>query len=481
MTDRSPDAALLDAARALDAADPLRAHLEAFADAPGVTAYLDGNSLGRPLRDIPEKLAAFVRDDWGTRLIRSWDEQWMALPMELGDRIGRVALGAAAGQTVVADSTSVLLYKLMRAALRQAQGPNGAEAQGRDGAAAQGRDGDEWQGRDGAALRQAQGPNGDEAQGRDGAGAQGPDRAGAQGTDGIEGQGRRTEIVIEAGNFPTDRFLAEGVAAETGMTLRWIEPDPVRGVTVADIEAVVSDRTALVSLSHVDYRSGALADMPAITAAVHDAGALMMWDLCHSVGVVPMQLDEWGVDMAVGCTYKYLNGGPGSPAFAYLRRGLQGVLRQPIQGWWSAADIFAMGPEYEPSTDIRQLLSGTPPVTSMLAMQGMLDLIEQSTIAAVRAKSQSLTDLAVRAYDELLEPLGVRLLSPRDSALRGGHVTIGHPDFREVTARLWADGIIPDFRFPDGIRLGLSPLSTSHMETVTGVLAVRDALESDDR
>ena len=446
MTDRSSDDALLDTARTLDAADPLQGHLDAFADAPGVTAYLDGNSLGRPLRDIPDKLAAFVRDDWGTRLIRSWDEQWMALPMELGDRIGRVALGAAAGQTVVADSTSVLIYKLMRAALRQAQGPNGAKTQGPNGAKAQGPNGDA-----------AQGPNGD------------------------EGQGRRTEIVIEAGNFPTDRFLAEGVAAETGMTLRWIEPDPVLGVTVADVEAVVSDRTALVSLSHVDYRSGALADMPAITAAVHDAGALMMWDLCHSVGVVPMQLDEWGVDMAVGCTYKYLNGGPGSPAFAYLRRDLQGVLRQPIQGWWSAADIFAMGPEYEPSSDIRQLLSGTPPVTSMLAMQGMIDLIEQSTIEAVRAKSQSLTDLAVRAYDELLAPIGVRLLSPRDSALRGGHVTIGHPDFRAVTARLWADGIIPDFRFPDGIRLGLSPLSTSHRETVTGVLAVRDALESHDR
>ncbi|WP_136043156.1 MULTISPECIES: kynureninase [unclassified Microbacterium] len=406
------DTDLLDTARALDAADPLRAHLDAFAEAPGVTAYLDGNSLGRPLRDIPEKLAAFVREDWGTRLIRSWDEQWMALPMELGDRIGRVALGAAAGQTVVADSTSVLIYKLMRAAA-----------------------------------------------------AADPDR---------------TELVIEAGNFPTDRFLAEGVAAETGMTLRWLEPDPVHGVTVADVEAVVSERTALVSLSHVDYRSGALADMPGITAAAHEAGALMMWDLCHSAGVVPMQLDEWGVDMAVGCTYKYLNGGPGSPAFAYLRHGLQGVLRQPIQGWWSAADIFAMGPAYVPSGDIRQLLSGTPPVTSMLAMQGMLDLIEQSTIAGVRAKSQSLTDLAVRAYDQVLAPLGVRLLSPRDADLRGGHVTIGHPDFRDVTRRLWADGIIPDFRFPNGIRLGLSPLSTSHVETITGVLAVRDALESGD-
>ena len=405
---------LLDRARELDAADPLHAHLGAFAEAPGVSAYLDGNSLGRPLRDVPEKIAQFVREDWGTRLIRSWDEQWMALPMELGDRIGALALGAAAGQTVVADSTSVLIYKLMRAALRPAQGPDAPST--------------------------------------------------------------RTEIVMEAGNFPTDRFLVAGVAAETGMTVRWLEPDPVHGVTVADVEAVISERTALVSLSHVDYRSGALADMPAITDAAHAAGALMMWDLCHSVGVVPMQLDAWGVDLAVGCTYKYLNGGPGSPAFAYLRRGLQGVLRQPIHGWWSAADIFAMGPEYVPSDDIRQLLSGTPPVTSMLAMQGMLDLIEEASIDAVRAKSISLTDFAVQAYDEVLAPLGVRLLSPRDAAVRGGHVTIGHPDFRAVTARLWDDGIIPDFRFPDGIRLGLSPLSTSYAETATGVLAIRDAL-----
>lgn len=407
------DSTLLDLAQALDAADPLHSHLSAFAEAPGVGAYLDGNSLGRPLKDTPEKIAAFVRDDWGTRLIRSWDEQWMVLPMELGDRIGRVTLGAAAGQTVVADSTSVLIYKLMRAA--------------------------------------------------------------------ATADPSRTELVIEAGNFPTDRFMAEGVAAETGMTVRWIEPDPVLGVQMADVVAAVSAKTALVSLSHVDYRSGALADMPAITTAVHEVGALMMWDLCHSAGVIPMQLDDWGVDMAVGCTYKYLNGGPGSPAFAYLRREHQGVLRQPIQGWWSAADIFAMGPQYEPAGDIRQLLSGTPPITSMLAMQGMLDLIEQASVEAIREKSLSLTDFAVRAHDEVLAPLGVRLLSTRDAAQRGSHVTIGHPDFRAVTQRLWTDGIIPDFRFPDGIRLGLSPISTSYVETLTGVLAVRDALESHDR
>lgn len=408
MTDLIDD--LLAEARKLDQADPLAHHIAEFADAPGVTAYLDGNSLGRPLRDLPEKAAAFIRDDWGTRLIRSWDEQWMALPMRLGDRIGAIALGAAAGQTVVADSTSVLLYKLMRA--------------------------------------------------------------------GVAARPGRDEIVIEAGNFPTDRFIAAGVANETGTTLRWVEPDPILGVTADQVASVVSERTALVVLSHVDYRSGSLAAMPEITAAVRDAGALMLWDLCHSAGVVPMSLDEWGVDMAVGCTYKYLNGGPGSPAFGYLRAEHHGSIVQPIHGWWGAADIFAMGPEYAPVSGIRQLLSGTPPVLSMLAMQGMLDLIELEGITALRVKSITLTEFAIRAYDALLAPLGVRLLSPRETSRRGGHVTIGHDSFQEVTTRLWADGVIPDFRFPDGIRLGLSPLSTSHEETLRGVIAVRDALQS---
>ncbi|MGO2520607.1 MAG: kynureninase [Microbacterium sp.] len=401
---------LLDAARALDAADPLRAHLDAFVDAPGVSAYLDGNSLGRPLKETPARIADFIREDWGTRLIRSWDEQWMDLPTQLGDRIGRVTLGAAAGQTVVADSTTVLLYKLMRA---------------------------------GVAAR--------------------PDR---------------TEILIEEGNFPTDRFVAEGVAAERGLTVRWLASDPVNGVQPADVAAAVTEQTALVVLSHVDYRSGALANMAAITDAAHEAGAVILWDLCHSAGVIPVQLDACGVDLAVGCTYKYLNGGPGSPAFAYVNARHHGVLRQPIQGWMGAGDVFAMGSVYAPADGIRQFISGTPPVLGMLAMQGMLDLIESATIDAVRAKSVSLTELVVRAVDEELASLGVRLLSPVDASLRGGHVTIGHARAAEVTTALWADGVIPDFRFPDGIRLGLSPLSTSHVEAVSGVLAVRDALRA---
>ena len=401
---------LIAEARELDARDPLAGYLDVFAPAPGVSAYLDGNSLGRPLRDLPERLATFVQHDWGTRLIRSWDEQWMDLPVELGDRIGRIALGAAAGQTVVADSTTVLLYKLMRAAV---------------------------------AAR--------------------PDRR---------------EIVIEEGNFPTDRFVAEGVAAEHGLSLRWIYPDPIVGVQVADVEAAVTEHTALVVLSHVDYRSGALADMKTITDAVHTKGALMLWDLCHSVGVIPTELDACGVDLAVGCTYKYLNGGPGSPAFAYVNARHHGILRQPIQGWMGAGDVFAMGDAYAPADGIRQFISGTPPVLGMLAMQGMLDLLEEATIGAVREKSKTLTDLVVRVWSEHLSPRGVRLLSPTDAAARGGHVTIGHPQFAEITTELWADGVIPDFRFPDGIRLGLSPLTTSHAEALSGVLAVRDALDA---
>lgn len=401
---------LLDAARALDAADPLREHLEAFVDAPGVTSYLDGNSLGRPLTETPDRIADFIREEWGTRLIRSWDEQWMDLPTRLGDRIAALCLGAAAGQTIVADSTTVLLYKLMRA--------------------------------------------------------------------GVAARPGRTEILIEEGNFPTDRFVAEGIASERGLTVRWLASDPVGGVQVADVAAAVTEQTALVVLSHVDYRSGALADMAAITDAVHDAGALMLWDLCHSVGVVPVQLDECGVDLAVGCTYKYLNGGPGSPAFAYVNARHHGLLRQPIQGWMGAGDVFAMASTYAPAGGIRQFISGTPPVMGMLAMQHMLDHIETASMASIRAKSVSLTDFVVLAVDEELAPLGVRLLSPRDAAVRGGHITIGHERAADVTKVLWADGVIPDFRFPDGIRLGLSPLSTSHIEAVRGVLAVRDALRT---
>lgn len=398
----------------LDAADPLASYLDAFVRAEGVVAYLDGNSLGRPLRATRERLASFVDGAWGDRLIRAWDEEWMAAPTELGDTIGRVCLGAAAGQTVVADSTTVLLYKLVRAAV--------------------------------------------DAQVRDHPG--------------------RTEVVVDTDNFPTDRFVVEGVAAERGLELRWVTPDRDGTVTADQVRAVVSERTALVLLSGIAYKSGQIADVAAITQVAHEAGALVLWDLCHSVGSVELALDAHEVDLAVGCTYKYLNGGPGAPAFAYLAERHQGRLRQPVQGWMGAADVFAMAEHYQPADGVRQLISGTPPIVGMLPMRDMLALIERAGMAAVRRKSTALTAFAVEVADELLAGHGVRLASPRDPAVRGSHITLEHPDFRAVTAELWERSVIPDFRPPSGLRIGLSPLSTSFAEVATGLSVVADVLTS---
>ena len=410
------------AARAteLDAADPLAAYRDRFFGTSGTDAqlrgmplaYFDGNSLGRPARAAIERIESVLRNEWGTRLIRSWDEGWMDFPYELGDKIGRVALGAAPGQTFVGDSTSVILYKLARAAV---------DAQLRDDPA-------------------------------------------------------RTEIVADSDNFPTDRYLLDGIAAERGMTLRWIAADPESGVTLEQVREVVSERTALVLLSHVAYRSGFMADGPGITAAAHDAGALVLWDLSHSVGSVVVELDAWGADLASGCSYKYLCGGPGAPAFGYVASRHLERLDQPIQGWMGTADVFAMGPRYEAGPGIRRFLTGTPPVLGMLAMEPVLDMIGEVSIEAIRAKSVLLTEFVIDFADAHLAPLGVTLASPRDSSRRGGHVTLNHPRMKQVTAELWEQDVIPDYRDPGGLRIGLSPLTTSFAEVITGMTRVASSL-----
>jgi kynureninase len=231
-----------------------------------------------------------------------------------------------------------------------------------------------------------------------------------------------------------------------------------------------------VLLSHVAYRSGFLADALAITKVVHDAGALVLWDLCHSVGAVPLHLDAWGVDLAVGCTYKYLNGGPGSPAFAYIRSDLQHELQQPLWGWMGAHDPFGMSADYRPADDVRRFLTGTPPILAMQPMKHMLELIGEVGIEAIREKSILLTERAITLSDEILAPLGVNLTSPRDHAQRGSHITLDHPRFREVVSLLWERGVVPDFRAPQGLRIGLSPLSTSFAELEAAIEAIRDAL-----
>lgn len=405
------DDMLLARAAQLDAVDPLARYRDRFIGTDTPLSYLDGNSLGRPLKRTPEDISTFIRDSWGGRLIRGWDEEWLNLPEAIGDQLGRAVLGAAPGQAIIADSTTVVLYKLLRAALAAVTDP------------------------------------------------------------------ARTEIVLDTENFPTDRYLVEGIAREEGLTLRWIETDPSSGVTVGQVRDATGPATAVVLLSQVAYRSGFLADLPAITAAVHDAGALVVWDLCHSAGSVELQLDDAGVDFAAGCTYKYLNGGPGSPAFAYVNSRHLPALRQPIWGWMGRKDTFEMAAGYEPAAGIRGFLSGTPAVFGMLAMRGTLDLIEEAGMAAIREKSEQLTAFAVDLFEAWLEPLGVTLASPRDPQQRGSHITVDHPAFRDITASLWEQDVIPDFRAPQGIRLGLSPLSTSFDELCQGVAAIRALLE----
>jgi kynureninase len=397
----------MNSSESLDSADPLARYRGLFLRDADVVSYLDGNSLGRPLAASVDRVQRFMTEQWGSRLIRGWGDSWLELPTRIGDDLGRVALGAGPGQVVVGDSTTVLLYKLIRAA--------------------------------------------------------------------VDARPDRTEIIIDRENFPTDRYVVEGIAAERGLTVSWIggesDPESDAGVTTKRLSKKLSDKTAVVVLSHVAYRSGYLAEVPALTELIHAAGALVVWDLSHSVGVVPTQLDAWGVDLATGCSYKYLNGGPGAPAFAYVRADLQAELRQPIHGWIGSKAPFEMGQGYTPADGIRGFTSGTPPIIGMLAMQDMIALIEEVGIDAIRTKSVALTRYAVQLAAELLPD--ARLASPKDPARRGSHITLDQDGFDQVVPKLWAQGVIPDYREPNGIRIGLSPLSTSFAEVELGIWAIR--------
>jgi kynureninase len=390
-------------AAALDANDELAGFREHFVFV-GDSVYLDGNSLGRLPRATAERLRHVIEVEWGQRLIGSWTRGWLELPVQLGDQIGSVALGAAPGQVAVGDSTTVNLYKLAGAALNARRG--------------------------------------------------------------------RTQIVTDRQNFPTDRYVLEGLAEQCGRGIHRIDCDPAAGPTPEAVAAVVGEDTALVSFSHVAYRSAHIADMEAITQIVHDAGALMLWDLSHSGGSVPVELDRCGVDLAVGCTYKYLNGGPGAPAYLYVRADLQEQLRQPIQGWLGRRDPFEMGPVYEPAAGIGSYLSGTPPILSLAGVEEGVKLVAKAGIGAIRAKGIALTEFAIALADAHLAEHGVRVASPRDSEHRGAHVALAHPDARRLTEALIAAGIIVDFRAPDVVRIGLSPLTTRFDD----VWAVIDAL-----
>jgi kynureninase len=285
-------------------------------------------------------------------------------------------------------------------------------------------------------------------------------------------------IVADAQDFPTDRYVLQGLAKAAGRELRLLQGDVTEGIDAGAVSSMLGPDTALVCLSHVNFRSGARADLAAITEVAHRHGALMLWDLCHSAGAVPVALDDAGADLAVGCTYKYLNGGPGAPAFCYVRRELQAQLRQPVWGWFGQKDQFGMGPDYEPAEGMGRFLAGTPPVLALLALDAAVATLEAAGVPALWGKSQQLTAMLVELVRERLEPLGARLASPADPVRRGAHVSIAHEK-----AWPWCQALIErrlvvgDFRPPDVIRLGPAPLYTRFVDVFDAVGLMAEVLE----
>jgi kynureninase len=358
-----------------------------------------------------ERVQEVVAGEWGDRLIRSWNEGWQTLPQTVGDFLGRHFLGAAPGQVVVSDSTSVNLYKLASAAL--------------------------------------------------------------------DARPDRTVIVSDLHNFPTDRYILEGLAAARGLELKLVEFDELLGPTADQLRAVLDERTALVSLSQVDYRSAALADLAAVNEAVHEAGALVLWDLCHSAGAVPIELDASGTDFAVGCTYKYLNGGPGSPAFLYANASLIGDVRQPIWGWFGQSDQFAMGQGYDPQPSAARFLVGTPQVVGVSLVEAGAQVLAEAGIEPLRDKGVALTEFAIELFDAWLAPLGCTLGSPRDAAVRGSHLSVRHPEaYRICRALIEQYDVVPDFRTPDRVRLGMAPATTRFTDVWDAFDAIRRIIET---
>jgi kynureninase len=406
-----PEVLLLDReyAEKLDAADPLAGYRERFLLEDPALIYLNGNSLGALPRATLARMETVFLQEWGAALARSWDH-WVDLPARAGDVVGEL-IGAAAGQVIVTDNTTVNLYKLASAALDTRPG--------------------------------------------------------------------RHVIITDHDNFPSDRYVLAGLAAQRGAELRMLDTDINEGLHPDLVRAAVDDDTALVSLSHVAYRSGALADMAGITAIVHQAGALMLWDLCHSVGAVPVDLDGCDADLAVGCTYKYLNAGPGAPAFAYVCARLREVLRQPIWGWFSQRDQFGMGPGYDPAPGMAKFMTGTPSIPGTAAVEEGARLLLEAGIAPIRDKSMRLTAYLIELADARLVPLGCTVATPREAGRRGGHVSFRHPDAERIVARLASGGVITDYRTPDRFRFGLSPLTTRFTDVWDATEAARALIEGE--
>lgn len=402
-------------ARLLDQKDPLKNFRNRFIISEKNTIYLDGNSLGRLPVNSREQLKNTIENEWGEKLIESWNKSWYSKPTELGNKIARI-IGAAPDEVLVSDSTSVNLFKLAYSAMKYQSG--------------------------------------------------------------------RTIIVSDKFNFPTDLYILQGILHELGdeYSLKLAESENGISIDSSSINCLIDSNTALVVLSHVAFKSSFKYDIKKITTLAHKKGALVLWDLSHSGGVTEILLNQWGVDLAVGCTYKYMNGGPGSPAYLYIRKDLQEKFYSPIQGWFGDKNPFLFELNYNPAEDIRKFLTGTPPILNLMAIEPALDILLEAGIKNIHEKSRKQTEYLIFLIKKYLFPFGFNIGSPLDVDQRGSHISLQHNQAYRICQALInpvnsSFKIIPDFREPHNIRLGIAPLYSTYVEIYNSVIRIKEIIE----
>ena len=409
-------------AEALDASDPLASFRAEFFHADAEQCYLDGNSLGKLPLATQASVASFLQDEWGTELVAGWGH-WIDEAQVAGDLLAAATLGAGPGQTLVCDTTSVNFYQLALAAIASRPG--------------------------------------------------------------------RKTVIIDSANFPTDRYILEGIASHLGLNLITLDTDGQGGpgavtveseherVTAAALAPYLSNDVALVTLQAINYRSGARSELAEIQRAVSDVGAHMLWDCSHAGGAIDLDFDGNGINLAVGCTYKYGNSGPGSPAWLFVRSELQQALEVPIKGWFAQEDQFLMGPWFEKAHGIRGFQVASPSIVGIRGVQASYEMIQRAGIAEIEKKAGLGTELMIQLVDAWLVPHGFSLGTPRDAAHRGGHIIVRHPEAATIALALrQLANVVPDYRAPDAIRLAISPLPTSYVEVWDGFDRLRSLMES---
>jgi len=399
----------------LDKNDPLARFKSQFVISDPEMCYLDGNSLGRLPKATVTAINDFMTKEWGPEVVTGWNH-WVDEAQPTGDLLGEAALGAAPGQVLVCDTTSVNFYQLCLAAINAR-----------------------------------------------------PDRK---------------TIITDAANFPTDRYILDGIAQQFGLNLVFIDNEnpaiaQYERITAEVLAPYLNDDVALVTLEVIQYRSGARTDLKSITDQVREIGALVVWDASHAVGAIELNLDANGVDLCVGCTYKYGNSGPGSPAWLYVSKRVQSELQVPIQGWFAQDAQFEMGPVFERSQTIRGFQIASPSLMGIRCVQTAFSMIKEAGIDAIAHKAAVGTQMMIDLYEAWLAPLGMQLNTPRDAKERGGHISLVHPDAAQICLALRTiSNVIPDYRIPNSIRLAISPLPTSYVEIWDGLERMRDLVAS---